>query len=70
MILCGGVSKNEILGSGSLTPSTTWMSYNYTATTGGDVSGGITLQLKAGCGAVNGCQVNAYFDNVSITINQ
>jgi hypothetical protein len=64
-----GTSKAEILGGGApLTPTQTWTSYSYTTTTGSDVSGGITLQLKAACGAVAGCNVEAYFDNVTISV--
>ncbi|MFI1744719.1 PKD domain-containing protein [Thalassobellus sediminis] len=65
-----GVSKAEILSGGPLTPTDTWTNYTYTTTTGDDVSGGVTLQLKAACGAVSGCGVIAYFDNISVTINQ
>lgn len=70
----GGTSKAEILGGGSpLTPTNTWTTYTYTTTTAsvgqGDVGGGVTLQLKAACGAVSGCGVVAYFDNVSVKIN-
>ena len=31
-------------------------------------AGGVTLQLKVGCGAVAGCGADVYFDNVSITV--
>ncbi|WNH14016.1 PKD domain-containing protein [Thalassobellus suaedae] len=65
-----GVSKAEILGGAPLTPTDTWTNYTFTTTTGDDVSGGVTLQLKAACGAVSGCGVIAYFDNVSVTMNQ
>tara|TARA_R110001583_G_scaffold188628_1_gene350939 strand:+ start:720 stop:3041 length:2322 start_codon:yes stop_codon:yes gene_type:complete len=64
-----GVSKAEILSGGPLAPTDTWTNYSFTTTTGNDVSGGVTLQLKAACGAVSGCGVIAYFDNVSVTIN-
>ena len=57
-------------------PTTTWTNYlgtviAGTATTGGqfDVSGGVTLQLKAACGPVDGCGVDASIDNVTFTIN-
>jgi hypothetical protein len=57
-------------------PTTTWTTYSGsviagTATGGGqfDVSGGVTLQLKAACGPVDGCGVDASFDNVTFTIN-
>jgi hypothetical protein len=59
------------------TPTTTWTNHAGTviagtATGGGqfDVSGGVTLQLKAACGAiVGGCGVDASIDNVTFTIN-
>ena len=58
------------------TPTTTWTSYSGTviagtATGGGtfDVSGGVTLQLKAACGPIDGCGVDASFDNVTFTVN-
>jgi hypothetical protein len=57
-------------------PTTTWTKHSGTviagtATGGGqfDVSGGVTLQLKAACGAIDGCGVDASFDNVTFTIN-
>jgi hypothetical protein len=65
----GGTSKAEILSGGPLTPSNNWTRYTFTTTTGNDVSGGVTLQLKAACGPVTGCGVDASFDNASVTIN-
>ncbi len=65
----GGTSSSEILGGGPLFPNGTWTTYSFTTTTGPDVSGGITLQLKADCGGNPGCKIDAYFDNVSVTIN-
>jgi len=29
----------------------------------------VTLQLKAACGGVPGCVVDAYLDNVTFTVN-
>ncbi|NND81555.1 MAG: family 16 glycosylhydrolase, partial [Gammaproteobacteria bacterium] len=65
----GAVVGNEILGGGPLFPSTTWTSYSFTTTAGSDVSGGITLQLAVICGGDPACAVDAFFDNVSVTIN-
>jgi len=62
----GGTSKSEILGGSPLFPDGTWTTYSFTTTTGNDVSGGVTLQLKADCGANPGCTVDAYIDNVSV----
>lgn len=61
-----GVSKAEILGGGPLFPNNTWTTYTYTVTTGDDVSGGVTLQLKSDCGPIAGCGVEAFLDNVSV----
>lgn len=63
----GGVSKVELLGGGPIVPTDEWITHSFTVTTGEDVSGGITLQLKAECGAVERCGVDAYFDDVTIT---
>jgi hypothetical protein len=64
----GGTSKAEILGGGPLFPTNTWTTHTFTTTTGNDVSGGVTLQLKADCGGNPGCTVDAYIDNVSVTV--
>ncbi|MEW4922329.1 carbohydrate binding domain-containing protein [Algibacter sp. 2305UL17-15] len=61
-----GVSKAEILSGGPLAPTAEWQSFSFTTTTGNDVSGGVTVQLKTACGPVSGCGVEAYFDNVSV----
>lgn len=64
----GGVSKTEILGGGPIFPTGTWTPYTFTTSTGPDVGGGVTLQLKADCGANPGCTVDAYFDNIVIDV--
>jgi len=59
------------------TPTNTWTDHSGTVIAGTsvdgsqwDVSGGVTLQLKAACGAIaGGCGVDASFDNVTFTIN-
>jgi hypothetical protein len=63
----GGTSKAEIYTGGPLAPNNSWTSYIWNTTLGNDVAGGVTLQLKASCGPVEGCGVDAYFDNISIT---
>ena len=65
----GGTSKAEIFGNAPLFPNdnVNWTSYTWNTTLGPDVSGGVTLQLKAACGAVAGCGVDASFDNITIT---
>jgi len=59
-------------------PTTSWTNHSGTViagtgtggVTGYDVSGGVTLELKAACGQIpEGCGVDAYFDNVTFTIN-
>lgn len=59
------------------TPTSTWTTHSGTVIAGTgangsqyDVSGGVTLELKAACGAIaGGCGVDASFDNVTFTIN-
>ncbi len=69
----GGTSKSEILSGAPLFPNAPndwtagWVTYEFNTTTGPDVSGGVTLQLKTDCGANPGCTVNTYWDNVSVT---
>jgi hypothetical protein len=63
----GGTSQAGIIS--QPVPTSSWVNYTIPVTTGNDVSGGVTLQLKADCGANAGCTVDAYFDNVSITTN-
>jgi len=69
----GGTSKSEILSGAPLFPNAPndwtagWVTYEFNTTTGPDVSGGVTLQLKTDCGANAGCTVDTYWDNVSVT---
>jgi len=63
----GGTSKAEIYTDGPIFPTADWQSFSWTTTLGADVAGGVTLQLKASCGPVEGCGVDAYFDNVTIS---
>ena len=63
----GGTSKAEIYTNAPIFPVDAWTPYSWTTTLGPDVSGGVTLQLKTSCGPVEGCGVDAYFDNVTIT---
>ncbi|MEL7449772.1 MAG: carbohydrate binding domain-containing protein [Pseudomonadota bacterium] len=65
----GGVSQAEILGGGPLFPdadSSVWTSYSFTTTVGPDVSGGISIQFAAICGAVPGCVSNYFVDNLVV----
>ena len=63
----GGTSASEILYGPPLFPTAGWTNYSFTTNLGPDVSGGATVQLKASCGPVVGCGVDAYFDNLTIT---
>lgn len=63
----GGTSQAGIIG--QPVPDGTWTTHTYQVTTGSDVSGGVTLQIKADCGANAGCKVDLYVDNVSVTID-
>jgi hypothetical protein len=68
----GGTSKAEIYTGGPIFPDAdpnVWTPYSWNTTLGPDVSGGVTLQLKVGCGGVEGCGADIFFDNVTITIN-
>jgi hypothetical protein len=68
----GGGATNEIYTGGPIFPDAdpnVWTSYTWNTTLGADVGGGVTLQLKVGCGGVEGCGADIYFDNVTITIN-
>ena len=58
------------------TPTGTWTTYSGTVTAGTafgggsfDVSGGVVLSIKAACGPIDGCAVDASFDNVTFVIN-
>src|SRR6056297_2408219 len=62
----GGVSATEIIQEGAGFP-VDWTTVGpLTITTGPDVSGGVTLQFTAICGAVAGCVSDIFIDNVSI----
>ncbi len=67
----GGVSSSEILGGGPLAldpdPSV-WKSFSFTAVTGPDVSGGVTLQLTATTSADPTSFANVCYDNISVIV--
>ena len=64
----GGVSSAEILGGGPLFGTTDWVTYNFTTIAGPDVSGGVTFQIGAVCGAGAGCLADIFVDNVSVSV--
>jgi hypothetical protein len=59
------VSKTEELLPLALNES--WTNYTFNVIAGDPIGRGVSLRLAAVCGAVSGCEVTAYFDNVSIT---
>ncbi len=68
----GGGATGEIYTGGPISPDAdpnVWTSYTWNTNLGGDVGGGVSLQLKVGCGGVEGCGADIFFDNVTITIN-
>lgn len=60
-----GVSKTDNLM--TIPPTADWTHYSFDVTAGADTEWGVALLLQPACGAVLGCEVTAYFDNVSIT---
>ncbi|MEM6638567.1 MAG: hypothetical protein AAF610_01555 [Pseudomonadota bacterium] len=67
----GGVSSSEILGGGPLALAAdpdVWTSFSFTTTLGPDVSGGLTVQFVAVCGAATTCNSDLYFDNLEIEV--
>jgi hypothetical protein len=60
-----GVSKTDNLM--TVPPTADWTHYSFDVTAGTDTEWGVALLLQPACGAVAGCKVTAYFDNISIT---
>ncbi|NGX16254.1 hypothetical protein G6032_07760 [Wenzhouxiangella sp. XN24] len=65
----GGVSATEIIREGAGFPSDWTTVGPLNIAIGPDVSGGVSLQLTAICGAVAGCVSDISIDNVSIVAN-
>ena len=65
----GGVSKTSPLAGGTGARLTTnWTNFGATnLTAGSDVSGGVTVQFTAICGAVAGCFSDLAIDNVTVS---
>ena len=63
-------TRNFVDGGAPKVPTTTWSTYSDSIVVPSiaDVSGGVVVQLKSSCGPVDGCGVDAYFDNVSATV--
>ena len=67
----GGTSSTEILGGGPLTldPNpNVWTFFEFTTTTGSDVSGGVTLQFAAITGGDHGSFSALFIDAISIDV--
>lgn len=62
-----GVSATEILGGAPLFLTDTYTFYEFTVTTGSDVTNGVTLQMGATTGANAGSEATFFFDDVSVT---
>ena len=65
-----GVSSNVILGGGPLAldpNSSVWKDFSFMAVTGGNVSGGITLQLTAITGGDMGTSADIFYDDICIS---
>ncbi len=61
-----GVSNTEELLPLALNEN--WTRYNFPVTTGNAIGWGVSLRLGSVCGAVSGCAVTAYFDNIRVTV--
>ncbi|UPW19543.1 DUF5011 domain-containing protein [Agarivorans sp. TSD2052] len=59
-----GVTATDIVE--SFVPTATWQTITHDFTAGGVATGGIDLTLGPVCGAVAGCQMDVYIDNVTI----
>jgi hypothetical protein len=67
----GGTSRSEILGGAPLAldpDPNAWRSFRFTAVTGPDVSGGVTLQLTGTTGGAPGSVASIYYDDISVSI--
>ena len=65
----GGVSATEVIREGAGFPPDWTTVGPLVINAGPDVSGGVSLQFTAICGAVVGCVSDIYIDNVSIVAN-
>jgi hypothetical protein len=64
----GGVSKSEILGGAPLFVGSDWSFYEFTTTTGSDVSGGVTVQFAAITGGTPNSFSQLYIDNLVVEV--
>jgi len=63
----GGTSSSAILGGGPLSLTNVFQTFTFTAVTGPDVAGGVTLQFNAATGAITGSTAFLAVDNLSVT---
>ena len=45
-----------------------WTPYTFTVIAGDPIGWGVSIRLASVCGAVGGCAVTAYFDNISVSV--
>jgi len=64
----GGTSAGEILGGGPLAVTSDYQNFMFSTVAGPDVSGGVTFQIGAVCGADPGCSSEVFVDNVSVNV--
>ena len=67
----GGTSSSVILSGGPLSLNAdpnVWTRFIFNAPTGPDVSGGVTLQLKAATGGAAGSVADIFYDNASVSV--
>lgn len=68
----GGTSSTEILGGAPLALNSdpaVWTLFQFSTTTGADVSGGVTLQFVASAGGVNGSASVLQIDDISVRVD-
>lgn len=66
----GGTSSSEILGGGPLALSADeWTHFSFTALTGPDTSGGLTVQFAAVTGADDASMMELFIDNLIVAID-
>jgi beta-glucanase (GH16 family) len=64
----GDESGRGSVGAFPIFPASAWTVQTSDVTVPADISGGLTLQLKSSCGAIPGCGVDGYFDNVTYEV--
>ncbi len=66
-----GASATDQYGTIAMAVTSDWQTFERTTVIGsGDVGGGISLEINGVCGAVTGCGITAYIDNVVVTVTR